>query len=118
MSEVTQEEKAAKKAAAPKKKTVLKKLDPEAAKLLQSLKDKANKKTFGRKVRDSEIISLGLSLVSNEHVQSLQNQTLSEKDRLHMAHEDFQKTNGKISLDHFIGKLLRNEIFLTQQPIS
>lgn len=95
---------------APKRITVLKKLDSDAAKVLQSLKDRANKKTFGRKVRDSEIIGLGLSLVSLEHIQHLQNQTLSEKDRLHLAHAEYQKVNGKLTLDQFIGKLIRGEI--------
>lgn len=111
MTESSQEEKAQKKSpGAPKKKTVLKKLDTDAAKVLQSLKDRANKKSFGRKVRDSEIIGLGLSLVSAEHIQHLQNQTLSEKDRLHLAHEEYQKANGKLTLDQFIGKLIRGEI--------
>lgn len=89
--------------------TVLKKLDADAAKLLQALKDKTNKKSFGRKVKDSEIIGLGLTLITSEHIHQLQNQTLSEKDRLHMAHEEFQRANGKISLDQFIGKLLNGE---------
>lgn len=113
MSEVVQEEKLTKKAATQKKKAVLKKLDSETAKILQMLKDKANKKSFGRKVRDSEILALGLSLLNSDHIQQLQSQTLSEKDRLHIAHEEYQKANGKISLDHFIGKLLNGE-FLAQ----
>lgn len=99
-----------KKASQLKRKNVLKKLDADAAKLLQSLKDKANKKTFGRKVRDSEVISLGLSLINTDHIQNLQNQTFSEKDRLHIAHEEYQKTNGKITMDQFIGKLLKGEV--------
>lgn len=110
MSEIGQEEKTSKKAVTPKRKTVLKKLDPDAAKVLQVLKDRANKKSFGRKVRDSEILSLGLSLLNAGHIQQLQNQTLSEKDRLHMAHEEYQKANGKVSMDQFIGKLLNGEL--------
>lgn len=99
-----------KKSSQTKRKNVLKKLDADAAKLLQALKDKANKKTFGRKVRDSEVINLGLSLINADHIQGLQNQTLSEKDRLHMAHEEYQKANGKITMDQFIGKLLKGEV--------
>ncbi len=99
-----------KKVAQIKRKNVLKKLDSDTAKLLQALKDKANKKTFGRKVRDSEVIGLGLSLISADHIQTLQNKTLSEKDRLHMAHEEYQKINGKITMDQFIGKLLKGEV--------
>ncbi|MBS1972649.1 MAG: hypothetical protein JSU04_20240 [Bdellovibrionales bacterium] len=118
MSEVISEEKATKKATAPKKKNVLKKLDPDSAKALQVLKDKANKKVFGRKVRDSEILALGLSLITTDHIQQLQNQTLSEKDRLHIAHEEYQRANGKISLDQFIGKLLAGEFRAQHKEIK
>lgn len=87
----------------------LKKLDPETAKLLSSLKEKANRKSYGRKVTDSELLAVGLSLVKPEHLKLLQDKTLSEQDRLKIAHEEFQKKNGKLSLDQFIGKLLRGE---------
>lgn len=99
-----------KKTSVLKKKVSLKKLDSESAKLLAILKEKANKKTYGRKIKDSEIISKALGLIESRHIQELQEITLSEKDRLHMAHENFQKSNGKISLDQFIGKLLKGEI--------
>jgi len=93
-----------------KRKNVLKKIDLESAKLLAALKDRANKKTYGRKIKDSEIIAKALSLVESNHIQDLQESTLSEKDRLHIAHEDYIKLNGKISLDQFIGRLLKGEI--------
>lgn len=93
-----------------KRKNVLKKLDLESAKLLASLKDKANKKNYGRKIKDAEIISKALGLLESQHIQELQEMSLSEKDRLHIAHDDFQKKNGKITLDQFIGKLLKGEI--------
>ena len=88
----------------------LKKLDPETAKLLASLKEKANRKSYGRKVTDSEILAVAVSLVKPEHLKLLQDQTLSEQDRLKIAHEEFQKKNGKLTLDQFVGKLLRGEI--------
>ncbi|GEM_PF-1274215 len=93
-----------------KKRNVLKKIDPDAAKVLQNIKDRINKKSYGRKVKDSEIISKGLLLIEPHHLQELQESTLTEKDRLHMAHENFVKQNGKITLDQFIGKLLKGEI--------
>lgn len=108
--EKVSEKTADKKASVPKRKNILKKLDPDTGKLLTTLKEKANKKSFGRKVRDSEIIALGLSLVTLEHLTKLQEQTYSEKDRLHLAHEDYVKNNGRISLDNFIGLLIRGEI--------
>lgn len=103
-------EKASDKKAVLKKRNVLKKLDIESTKLLTQLKEKANKKTYGRKIRDSEIIARALTLMEPEHIQELQEATLSEKDRLHLAHENFVKQNGKISLDQFIGRLLKGDI--------
>ncbi|MFZ3231737.1 MAG: hypothetical protein WA160_16130 [Pseudobdellovibrio sp.] len=99
-----------KKVISAKKINVLKKLDPDTVKLLQLFKDKVNKKAFGRKVKDSEIIAAGIKLLGPDQLKDLQQQTYSEKDRLSMAHEEFQKQNGKISLDQFIGKLLKGEV--------
>ncbi len=110
MNQINQEEKGSEKKSTIKKKNVLKKLDLESVKLLASLKDKANKKAYGRKVRDSEVIAKGLSLIEQQHLVELQEITLSEKDRLYMAHEEYSKQNGKVSLDQFIGRLLKGEI--------
>lgn len=110
MEESKVEKQTEKKGVIVKRKNVLKKLDFESGKTLQNIKDKINKKSFGRKVKDSEIIAKALSLFESVHIQELQEATLSEKDRLHMAHEDFVKHHGKITLDQFIGKLLKGEV--------
>ena len=94
----------------PKRQSILKKIDAETARQLAGLKERANKKPFGRNLRDSEIIALGLKLIDQKHLAELQEHTYSEKDRLHMAHEAYQKQNGKITLDQFIGRLIRGEI--------
>lgn len=91
-------------------KPVLKKLEPEAMRKLSALREKANKKEYGRKVRDSEILSLALSLVEQAHLEALQETTYSESDRLKIAHQEYQKANGKITLDQFIGKLLKGQV--------
>ncbi len=108
-TETQPEVKPAKKQQA-KRQTCLKKIDLETSKLLNQLRDRANKKSYGRKVRDAELIAAGLRLLGEPQITELQDQTLSEQDRLKMAHEDYQKNNGKISLDQFIGRLIRGEI--------
>lgn len=105
----TNDKKAVKKETS-KKTSVLKKLDVDAAKTLASLKERVNKKSYGRSVRDSEILHMGLKLIEAQHINELQEATYSEKDRLGLAHEEYQKTNGKLSLEQFIGKLLKGEI--------
>lgn len=88
----------------------IKKLDFGTAKLLVQIKDKANAKEIGRKVKDSEIIAVALKLVGPEEIKVLQESTYSEKDKLSLAYIDYQKTNGKLSMDQFINKLLRGEV--------
>lgn len=85
-------------------------IDLETAKTLIQFKEKVNKKSFGRDVRDHEILALAVKQLKQEHIQELQESTYSEQDRLNIAHDEFVKQNGKISLDQFIGKLIRGEI--------
>ena len=99
-----------------KPKSVVKKIDQAAGKLLSQLKEKVNKKERGRKIRESQILALGLKLIRDEHILELQQQSFSERDRLMEAHAKYQKSHGKLSLDEFIGKLLKGEI--SQKPPS
>jgi hypothetical protein len=92
-----------------------KKVSGDTLKAIRQISDKANKKQFGRRVLDSEILSLAVSLVTDKEIKLLQEATYSEKDRLHIAHSEYVSANGKITLDDFIGKLLRGEI---QQKIN
>lgn len=87
--------------------SLLKKVDSETARLLTQLKEKANKKPFGRKIRESEILRVAVGLVEMPHLKDLQEATYSEQDRLKLAHEDYQKAHGKVSLNDFIGQLLK-----------
>lgn len=93
-----------------KKGMILKKVDLETAKVIFQIKEKANKKNFGRKVRDGEIVALAVRLLKPEHILELQEATFSEQDRLHITHEEYMKQHGKVSLDQFIGKLIRGEV--------
>ena len=92
-----------------------KKLDAETAKLLQQIKEKANKKSFGRKVMDREVIAIGLRQIGPDQIKQLQEVTYSAKDRLHMAHESYCRDHSRISLDDFIGRLMSGQIDLAQK---
>jgi len=99
-----------KKRSDKKEQAASKKLDPVTINKLYLLRDKINQKGYGRKVMDREIISLGLNLITDEHIKKLQEKTYSEMDRLNIAFESYAKRNGKLSFDEFVGKLLRGEI--------
>lgn len=98
------------KAEKKQKRAILKKIDIETAKSLAQIKDRANRKQFGRKVKDAEIIRVALKLIGAEEIAAMQETTYSERDRLQMVHDAFQKEHGRISLDQFIGKLMRGEV--------
>lgn len=77
-------------------------------KILQELA-KANKKDFGRKVRADDLIALALSFVRAEHIEQLQESTLSNADRLDQRYKEFVAKHGHVSKDVFLGKLLSGE---------
>lgn len=98
--------------------SAIKKLDPETAKVLQSLSDRANKKTYGKKIRDIEIIALGLSLISSEHIKTLQEGTVTEDDLLKAGHAEYQKSHGKLTQKEYLAKILRGEIQIPNSGIK
>lgn len=88
----------------------VKKLDVETMRLLVLVRERVNKKNFGRRIRDSEILAIALKSISADQIKALQESSYTEKDRLNMAHEDYVRGHGKISMDEFIGRLLRGEL--------
>lgn len=78
-------------------------------KILQELA-KANKKDFGRKVRADDLIALALSFVRAEHIEQLQDATLSNADRLERRYKEFVAKHGNVSKDIFLGKLLAGNL--------
>lgn len=97
-----------------KEKSNVKKLDIETNKLLFQLKEKVNKKPFGRKIRDSEIIALSIRKIGPDDIKLLQESTFTERDIIAIAHEKYVKEKGRISLNEYLGKLVRGEIQVTQ----
>lgn len=67
---------------------------------------RANKKSFGRRVRADQLLNLLLTLLRPEHVQKLQEESLSNADRLEMMYREHVKRHGATSKDEFLGKVL------------
>ena len=70
---------------------------------------KVNKKSFGRTVRPDHLLNLLLNLLKPEHIQKLQDESLSNADRLEIKFREHQKVHGVISKDEFLGRLLASE---------
>lgn len=104
------DEKPTLKPKAKKPKRPLKAVTTETAKLLAQLREKANKKNFGRPVKECEIIELALGLITQEHLRELQERTVRHKDRVRAAFAAYQRAHGKLSLDEFVAGLLSGKI--------
>jgi len=82
---------------------------PETRKRLLLELSKVNKKNFGRKVRADQLLNLLLTLVKPEHIQKLQDESLSNSDRIEMKYREHVKQFGAISKDEYLGLLLGSE---------
>lgn len=71
---------------------------------------KANKKEFGKRIKADDLISLALSLLQDKHIAELQDQSLSNTDRLEHQRKEFIKQHGPITMDAFLGRLMRGEL--------
>ena len=84
-------------------------------KQLDVLLEKANKKSFGKKVKPTDLIELALTLVDDQHLESLKQSSLSNLDRLEMLYDQFSKENPGVTKDEIIGQLLSGELTKTTQ---
>lgn len=78
-------------------------------KLLTQVLLKLNKKSFGRRVRIDPLLQLALSKLVDADLKFLQEQSLSNADRLEMNYREYVKKNGPLSKDEFLGILLKAE---------
>jgi hypothetical protein len=67
---------------------------------------KINRKDFGRKVRTDSYIKLAISKLTESDFKALQNESLTQADRLELKYRDHVKKHGQVSKDQFIGILL------------
>ena len=78
----------------------------EVHKRLKRLVQRANKKETGRRITASSIISLALSLVTEEHIMTLQEQSLTPDEKLERLRLHYAKAHGPITRERFLSILL------------
>ena len=66
---------------------------------------KINKKPHGRSIRADQYLVLAMSLIKPEHIQKLQDESLSNADRIEIKYREYIKSHGLISKDEFLGTL-------------
>ena len=86
--------------------TVPIRISKSTARLLKSLVTKCNRKTHGRKVKAEDVLQKSLSLLEVSHLEEIKNSTYSSQDQLEIEYKKFCQTNGNISKDEFLQRLL------------
>jgi len=94
------------------------KVEGQALKALNSFREKVNKKSYGRTVKDTEIIAFAITLLSDDHIKGLQESSLTSQDRVKLSHEEYCKTHGKISFDDYLWLVVRGEIKTEKQKMT
>jgi len=98
-----------KKARRPRSNTTPMRLLKTTAKELKSIVTSLNKKPLGKKVRVDEVIVKALSLLKERHLEEIKESTLTNADKLELTYREYCKSNGQISKDEYIGRLLKGD---------
>ena len=69
-----------------------------------------NKKDFGRKIRADELIALALDTVTEQEIAALQQQSMTNADRIEAAFRAHLKRHPGITKDQFLGTLLNSQL--------
>lgn len=81
--------------------------DEHGLQLLQSLLVKANDKKYGKTIEILELVKLGLSKITEEDLQGLQDKSMSKMDKIHLAHEKSNLENKTdLPFDEFLFRQL------------
>ena len=86
--------------------TVAVRVKRETKRRLQTEMAKINKKTFGRSVHLDALILLLLGRLTEQDIITLQEQSLSNADRLERQYREHVRKHGNISKDTFVGIVL------------
>ena len=81
-------------------------IDMATQKLVSSLLAKANRKSHGRKVKASQLVQLALSKLEDTDIRQLQENSLSNADRMEMKFREYCKRNSGATREEFLGQLL------------
>lgn len=79
-------------------------------KKLQRFVAKANAKKDGKRITADQVINLSLDMLTDEHIDKLQQQSLSAQDWFERGYRAYCKENNKISRDEYFRKVLAGEI--------
>jgi hypothetical protein len=73
---------------------------------LKSLLQTCNRKSHGKRVKPSDLISKALTLINESHIEEIQKSTYTSEDQLEIEFKKYCSTNGSISKDQFLKIIL------------
>lgn len=65
-----------------------------------------NRKSYGKQITLDQYVGLAISLITDEHREKLRDQSITNQDRIELLYRQHCESNGKISMDQFLGILL------------
>ncbi len=77
--------------------------NPEEKELILNVLRQANEKDFGREIQLKDVLILLMSKLNSKDIEKLQENCLSDKERIRKAHNEFNKKNNtELSFDEFL----------------
>ncbi len=83
----------------------------DTQKKLERLLLAANRKSEGRKVRVDQLLDLAADIIADEHIKTLQEQSLTNEDRKEQMRQFYTETRGPISRLEYTGFTMKREYF-------
>ena len=90
----------------------------ETKRRIQLELSRVNKKSLGRTVRVDALLAVALKYITDADILALQNDSLSNADRMEQQYREFLKANPGTTKDSFLGKLLSNYSVKIPGPAS
>jgi hypothetical protein len=79
----------------------------ESKECIVKVLEQVNDKSFGREINVKEILLILLPKLTSKEVERLQENSLSDKEKIHQAHIEYnQKNNSNLTFDEFLIKRL------------
>lgn len=73
---------------------------------INSLLKKLNVKDLGRQIKSADVVRKALEELNDDHLKELQDESLSNADRLEKRYSEHCEVNGFITKDEYLGQLL------------
>ena len=94
------------KAAVRKSGYVTVRVNKPTGKLLQQAMDEANKKNFGKRVKVDKVIAKAIGKLTQQDIKEVQEDSLSNQDRLDRDYAAYVSEHGKVSRDEYLGLIM------------